>query len=271
MTRQELVETLVEEFIHVVGFSGSGKTTIMKQLKRKYPKLSVYDSDDWQAKRFKEVSSGSSFPNTDDKQLKVDRLVAGDIAQFASKFAGRKRRHGLVVGIHPFVGNRAKWQRYQLATGSTRSIYRQLKRDKEKLGLKDRAMAYTKETRHNRWAKQEYRALGYKPISVRNLKKRVAQLSEGARGKYGLRTGVHAGLAVGHGVLARRAKNELWKSLNVAGAGAHGLYTAANLGRVLQRDPEQSPYVVSKRKGQKGTRVNKRKKFKGYLWNKQEK
>jgi hypothetical protein len=50
------------------------------------------------------------------------------------------------------------------------------------------------------------------------------------------------------------------------GAGLVATRGALNIARALQKDPRQSPYVFSKRKGQKFSRPNKRKDFQGYMW-----
>jgi GTPase SAR1 family protein len=169
MTRDELIDLLVEDFIHVVGYSGAGKTTLMKELKSSFPKLQVFDADTWQARRYKQIQTGEYSPT---KQLKVDSLTRSDLRAFAKRFEDNKQKHGLVVGIH-FIRGPKKWQKYQLNTGSLRSTYRMLKRDK---GNRFELKAYTDMMYDNKFDKAKYQSLGYTPISKRQLRAKVASL-----------------------------------------------------------------------------------------------
>lgn len=169
MTREDLVEAIVEEFIHVVGYSGAGKTTLMRELKEKFPKLQVFDMDVWQGRRYYQIQTGEYSPK---KQLKVDALVRLDLREFAKRFEDSDKKHGLVVGIHSAHGPE-KWHKYQLDTGPIRSTYRMLKRDKgNRLDVK----AYAQMLRWNKWDKDKYRLLGYTPISKKKLRAKIAAL-----------------------------------------------------------------------------------------------
>lgn len=173
-------EGLTEEFIHLVGYTGAGKTTLMHRLKQQFPSLTVKDSDEFGSKRYDEVSrKHGKFDNTNDRQLEVDRLVIQDIEQFARRFEGSKKEHAVLVGFHPPEKKHPKWIKHQLNTGSLRSTYRMQKRDEKSRSLVKLASGHRAMRSFNRWVGAKFKRLGYTPISPRTLKRKVKQMIRG--------------------------------------------------------------------------------------------
>ena len=171
MTREDLIEALVESVIFIGGPSGSGKTTLMHKLKKKHPKLFVADTDDWYAEEAKKYNT-----NWDDDPVASSaaqkKLLAGVDARREKVIRAHQgpNKHAVLVGMDSISGNPPGLKLVMLGTGAVRSAYRRFKRDRGGNPLR----SFPSLVRQGTYVRKFYANDGYTRMSASKIQSLVA-------------------------------------------------------------------------------------------------